>query len=248
MDNNQNNFYGQSEPIKFTKNIFDAIRDPLFLVICILTSVIVALSFDIIYLLLMIGMWMIFASTKNGSSPLPGAKLCAGTLKALYIINWIAIPIMFVGGAIMFIFSPFVLGVLKSEFGQRLIGRFVDLSDLYEELYQLTDLGIAIESLEIIMIIGIGVSLMISAIATLLFNIFFHKKLFIFAESLRNSISMPDAPILYANAIKTWTFVFAIINGIGLLGALLTSTFLLSAATTANFIILHIWIKNYFAY
>lgn len=247
MDNNQNNFYGQAEPIKFTKNIFDAIRDPLFLVICILTSVIVALSFDLIYLLLMIGMWMIFAAVKNGNSPLPGAKLCAGTLKALYILCWVAIPFMFVGGATLFIFSPILIAMFESALDNGL-GHIIDLESFFEELEQFSDLGISDESLWVIMIIGAGVALMIAAIVLLLFNIFFYKKLYVFAESLRDNISDPTQPILHANTVKTWMLVFAIISGISALGFVFTDQFLLSGTTTANYILLYIWVKKNFAY
>ena len=110
MDNNQNNFEQNNFEQQFTepvvtlepeeKKSVSAAKDPLFLVMCILLSVATVFSFGIIELLVVIGMWMAYASAQTDASLLSGAKLCAGSVKALYIITWVLIGSYFLLGFI----------------------------------------------------------------------------------------------------------------------------------------------------
>lgn len=83
-----------------------AFTQPLFLVICILLtvatvlsafkftigsgSVNVGVSFNIIWLLLTIGAWIIYGKAKKGTSPLAGMKLVSGVVKVYYILKYVA--------------------------------------------------------------------------------------------------------------------------------------------------------------
>lgn len=88
-----------------------AFTQPIFLVICILLtvatvlsafkftigsgSVNVGVSFNIIWLLLTIGAWIIYGKAKKGTSPLAGMKLVSGVVKVYYILKYVAYGFIF---------------------------------------------------------------------------------------------------------------------------------------------------------
>lgn len=250
MDNNgQQNFY--SEPIDFEKPqkpSLKALEDPLFLALCILTTISSAISFDVFSILITIGMWMAYVNIQNAKSPLSGAKLVAGTLKALYIFNWVCVPIFFLIGAFCFIFSG-VIG--RSEGVMILFDKYVLAEINVTEYFLETGILDSFEDISKLITVAsvvMGIALMFAAIVLILLNIFFFCKLYKFAASVRDSMTSEHDEILYADTVKTWLLVLAILNGISLPSAILSfSDVLPIGITVAVYAVAYVWIKKHFS-
>lgn len=95
------------------KKIEKALSSPLFLAIAILETVAFAMGcaindFNIISLLLCIGVWIVYGVSKSGklSEKQSGIKMISGTVKASYIITWVCIGFIVVGAVILMAAGP----------------------------------------------------------------------------------------------------------------------------------------------
>ena len=248
MDNNQNNFEQNfTEPVvplePEVKKPLLAVQDPLFLVMCVLISVSIAFSFNIFNLLLVIGMWIAFANAKSNGSILSGAKLCAGTMKANYIVWWVVIGMIYLLGVIVILLALVApLGFTNTYF----IDSFLEIDGVGEAFESLVLSGLAYEVLYVMLLVISGITLLILATIFLFLNIFFNKNVYKFAYSLRDNISS-GAPIVKAKTVSAWLMVLAIIQGLGVFGTLFDFESVAAVGTMlATYIIAYIWIKKYF--
>ena len=256
MDNNQNNFEQNNFEQQFTepvvtlepeeKKSVSAAKDPLFLVMCILLSVATVFSFGIIELLVVIGMWIAYANAQSGKSLLSGAKLCAGSVKALYSITWVLIGSYFLLGFISLLLALTPTPALIDNF-ERII---YELLDEYEELrpffYRIFESGLELAIIILTFLLLGGIALIISAIILIFINIFFNKNLCKLAYSIRDNLAS-GAPVVKANTVAIWLIVLAVFQGIGILSSITDfGAFVSSGATLALYIITYIWIKKYF--
>ena len=102
------------------KKIERALCSPLFLTIAILETVALVAgffmnSFDIISILICIGIWIAYSAAKSGklSEKQTGIKLISGSVKAEYIITWVCIGFIVVGAVINMAAGPRFLHFLS---------------------------------------------------------------------------------------------------------------------------------------
>ena len=227
--------------------IVTAIKDPLFLTMCILISVSVALSFSVIPLLVMIAMWIAYSKARSGQSLESPAKLCTGALKASYIINWVGMGIILVCGVILCILAI----VMPSG-----IDMSTELGDSAHEIIKLLrmygEFDVAVEDIAnsdfLKVFFGIfGISFLIAGIMISIINKFYHIPLYKMGVSLRESLSR-DVEIVYAKRISTWIIVIAVFNAISAFGDLSDFKAIMpTGVMVALYIITHIWLKKYFS-
>ena len=167
--------------------IVTAIKDPLFLTMCILLSVSVVLSFSLIPLLIMIAMWIAYSKALSGQSLESPAKLCAGAFKASYIINWVSMGFILVSGAILCVAAIVIpldvdLGAESEELFKTLVEIIntygdvtVTVEDISSGYFMKTFFGI------------LGVSFLFAGIMISLINKFYHIPLYKMAVSLKES-------------------------------------------------------------
>lgn len=225
-----------------------AIKDSLFLAMCIVMTVSVALAFDVITLLYTIGMWICYASAKKEQSILSGVSLCAGTSKASYIISWVLAIILAVMGVIMI-----VCAVPLSAFGAEAVE---DLRVSYEEFNEIfmvflepliTTSEISVSAFILILFIAGGIAAIISAAISAIIVVLFAKKLVAFLYSVKGNIES-DAPIVNAGTIRIWILILGIFEGISALSAMAGdfTTGLGGLASCAAFIIGYQLMKKHF--
>lgn len=70
-----------------------AFKDPLFLIMCILTTVCV-LSFNVITLLFAIFMWLVFAKARSNSCDVDNMRRISGTAYAMVVLNWVLVGLL----------------------------------------------------------------------------------------------------------------------------------------------------------
>ena len=248
MDNNQNNFEQTfTEPVvplePEVKKPLLAVKDSLFLTMCVLLSISVAFSFHLINLLLVIGMWIAFASAKSESSILSGAKFCAGTLKANYIIWWVLIGIFYFVGALIVLLTLVAPLTFTNIY---FIDSFLEMEGVSEAFESFALAGIAYEFLLMMMLLFFGIFFIVMATIFVFVNAFFHKNVCKLAYSIRDNLTS-SAPIVKAKTVSAWIIVFSVFQGISLLGTLLDfKSLAVSGTMLATYIIAYIWIKKYF--
>lgn len=75
------------------KTCIAAFKDPLFLIMCILTTVCV-LSFNVITLLFAIFMWLVFAKARSNSCDVDNMRRISGTAYAMVVLNWVCVGLL----------------------------------------------------------------------------------------------------------------------------------------------------------
>ena len=265
MDNNQNDFNQTNteqenntqaefeqpatepvvtlEPEPIIKKPILAVKDNLFLVMCILISVATVFSFELIELLLAIGMWIAYANVKSDKSLVSPAKLCATAMKVGYILTWVVSVIALVCGIILLVSSVALPAIFAEAGALDVIYESEELGLIFDEF---ATMGIAQELLILMAFIFLSVFLIVLCVVMILLNIFFIKNAYKFAESVRDNIEY-DGPILKAKTVSTWVLVLAIFQGVSALGSIGNfSAFVSTGATVALFIITYMWLKKYF--
>ncbi|MBE6542920.1 MAG: hypothetical protein E7675_00825 [Ruminococcaceae bacterium] len=207
MDNNQNfeavETVNSSEKVSVNKAwsmVMTALKDKLFLVICILTSVSFGLgllgeSMDVIQLLFMIFLWMVFSNVKKGIVDTKSLRRVSGTVYATYIITYVAcVALMAAGG---------LLGIMLLAFGDVFSEQLVTV-DGAEWLIELLSGALAYA------VVG---ALVAFALAGLLINIFGFKKIHTFAKSVYMGVDNSTTDFVKnAHGAKTWLWVFGVIT------------------------------------
>ena len=256
MDNNQN--YTQ-EPINMNPqgiSPFNSLKDPLFLTLCILITVLTALSFNVITLLLTIGMWMAYVSASKNESPISGVKLCSIAVKIDYILTWVASGLLALFGFLFVALSGAMAdGIYEILTDSTLADIFESFGaeEALEEFFETLDeimfeTGMGLDSFLQILSITLGIGLIIAAIVCVIMNLVYTRNIVKFTTSLKNNLET-RAPIVKANTVKVWMLVLAILNGISTLGSISSAGMLgllTSAANLAMFIIAYILMKKYF--
>ncbi len=219
-----------------------ALKNPLFLVLCILFTVSCGLSiigggFSVIHILLAIFFWIIFAETKKGLINIKNLKTVSGIVYAQYAINNVAAIILMVCGAIVSVSMALVMFVpnlsgLLSQITDELDKIFVDLSIKFTGA-----LGIVL-----------GLLVILSGFVWLVLNNLSTKKIHRFTKSIYKCALDGDAQFSKPNAAKNWLIVFGVCMVLYAIATIVGNVFLgvsllFEAAST---IIAAIMIDKYF--
>ncbi len=187
-----------------------AIKDGLFLVMCILMTVSCVLGFSpggipVLNILFTIFMWLSYSQTRKGMLDSTYLRLLSGTTFASYVINYV------LAGCIALTGIGFSL--ISSVIAQT--------PDLLEELKLSLDVEYPTISEFVINLIknsgGIiaGIFIVIAALVVVL-NIFCYGKIHKFAKSVYQSIDMNTIGFQNVTLAKVWLYI---IGGLGILSA-----------------------------
>ena len=256
-------------------------RDQLFLVIAILMSVAclagsftinasngtVHLSFGIITILFVIGLWLIYAqSRRDDPSFISGLSFTSGVIKAYKIVIWVVIVALLVAAILCFIAGPALMrsfsfdgiefifgGDITSELPQDVIDEIPDLinQDKFAHFSSF-------------LFVGLGVIMIVADVVLLIMNLCYIKRLHIFTKSLCDSAKTGIYDVKNAVPSKNWLIVGAVFSIIGAVGSIGLSgsaseiagiristggsalNFVASACSAAAAIIASIMIKRHF--
>ncbi len=168
--------------------VLSLFKDKLFLVLCILYSIMTAMNLSIIGVLITVFMWLCFANAKKNIVNVDHMRCLSGTLFARYILNYAVAGLLVI-----------LSGLLSVLFG--LIGY---TSAPYEE-----ETGIAIG---ILIAIVLAFYLSMAAIVAVI-NYLCYRKFHILAKTLYKGVAVGDlSGVTFAKNVIRWLWANAIIT------------------------------------
>lgn len=223
-------------------SVLAALKDNLFLVICILMSASCVLSLaasnlPLITILTTIFLWLTYAQSRKDIADAKHLRCVSGTVFAQYVITYVVVGLLLVVGALCA--TVFTFFAYDSEIMDALLGSFMEIDGSYAAYLG----AIASISGGVIMIICVFAAALVA-----LMNIFSIRYIHRFAKSVYQSIETGVLDLKYANATQIWLFIFGAFNGIGTLISLSTdlTASLSSAAGCATCILAGLLIRKYF--
>lgn len=230
------------QPNPAAQKILGALKDALFLVICILMSAscLLSLSADnvpLIEILLTVFLWLTYAQGCKGNADAKHLRCISGAVYANYVITYVAAGLVLVLGLIfaaafgMFLKDPAFLETLKLELN---IGNYTDISPLPATFPSGLIIFLSVLAAGIIVVI----------------NIFSLRYIHRFAQSVYRSIEAGVLALKHAAAAKVLMFIYAGFSAVSCLTNLTTNQtqlFLSDAADAATCIIAGLLIHKYFS-
>ncbi len=228
-------------------SLLDALKHPLFLVLCILITggcglAIINKELSVISILLTIFFWLTYASAAKGMVSQKHLRCISGTIFASYVVNFVIFGAIAFVGIMMAIVLPLV-GTGSW------IASFVEIETELQELHEVFAGGIAGMTFLSITAIVLLIVCLIVAVVGIVLNILGFRKIHKFAQSVYlNAYS--ENPIFYKPSVVCgWLIVFSVFFGLSALSNLEESFlwFLEEGAYCAACIVGHIWIRKYFS-
>ena len=230
-------------------------REPLFLVITILMTVsaVVSLftgvnfgdnSYEIVLtavipVLFAVALWLIFAEFRT-DKPLyktTGLAIASGTVKAMFILIWIAVGIVAVVMVLMIVFGSLLVNYLPYPFIQDLPDIFNDLPGGLGVAYPVsggipapsipmpTNPGYNAQALSTGMILMICIGGLIVIALLIVVNLCFYRKLHRFTKSLCVSLKNDYLQVECVRPVKAWLIVIAVFSFIAAVNAIRLTPF-----------------------
>jgi hypothetical protein len=199
----------------FAFKILPALRDPLFLVVCILLSVTCLMSLmvgsvPLINILITVFLWLTYAQANKDIADANHLRCVSGAVYAQYVISYVVAVLVLVMGVI--------LSVALNAVGGSMPGLW---DEVLGELAQEETFAIVMAMLPSVSGAVIIVLCAIVTIAVIVFNIFTMRYLHRFAKSVYRSIEQGTCALECVNAAKIVLFIlggFAVISGLSSLG------------------------------
>ena len=221
----------------------------LMLVIAILITVSVGLgifagSYNILGILITIGLWMAYASAKSEDSRMnpTGLKIISGTLKATVIIFHVLAGLLFVLGIICLAARDYLLYnfvTFGDLFATGITGSIADMDGL---MYLLGN--IAGDTLFTIL----AVVIFVAAICIEIENIFFMRNAHKLAKSLCLSADTGVMNIAKSSTVRIWMLVLGILECIGVISVIASgggfADIVSTACGAALYIVGSVWINR----
>ncbi len=230
-------------------------REPLFLVITILMTVsaVVSLftgvnfgdnSYEIILtavipVLFAVALWLIFAEFRT-DKPLyktTGLAIASGTVKAMFILIWVAVGLVAVVMVLMIVFGSLLVNYLPYPFIQDLPDIFNDLPGGLGVAYPVsggipapnipmpTNPGYNAQALSTGMILVICIGGLIAIALLIVVNLCFYRKLHRFTKSLCVSLKNDYLQVECIRPVKAWLVVIAVFSFIAAVNAIRLTPF-----------------------
>ena len=193
------------------QKVLKALQNPLFFVLCILTSVSCAAQLiesgpNVISILFTIYLWLVYAKSRKGIADVSHLRAVSGTVYAQYIVvNVVAIFLIVVGGI-----CGLAFGALMSD--PSFLSELTDL--IPSEAAFASDLLASASGVILFVVFALLGGLM------LVFNWFSYRRIHRFAKSVYKGVESGTLALDHAKSTCTWLYVLGIFSGISLLGNL----------------------------
>ena len=207
-------------------------KDKLFLPICILLSVAALInfpSFNILTILIAIGTWILYAAVRSNKNPFStcGIKMISGTVKAQFILLWVAVAFLLILAIILLAIAPGIQSSIDPN-GDSLFDAFPDYITIDQETQNAVNQfiseflpGMSIAQVFELFLFIAGIILAFAAIVLTLINLVFTRPLRAFLVSFGQNAPM-GLPIARANYVRICLMVFAILQFISSASSLLS--------------------------
>ena len=185
--------------------IIAALRDPLFLIICILWSVATAIStlnagfFNVTSVLLTVFLWIVYAKAKRGETPQSALRCISGVVYAQYIVNFVLAGLVCLLGILLMV----VFTVLRAE-GMSLSDFNMFIWEYLPE--EFWSMGASIATAFFVVI---GITLIVAAAGIVVINLLGFRRIHRFAKSVYEN-AYDDVSLPGAKAAHIWLLVFGI--------------------------------------
>lgn len=210
--------------------VMNALKDNLFLVLCILVSASCVLSIaagnlPLINILITVFLWLTYADAQKGFANEKHLRNISGTVYASYVITNVACGILIACGVL--------LGAI--------VGLFANTPEFISELeaalseYDLSEFGINMADIPqgFGLIMGLIIAFVFIAVAVivLIFNILGMKKIHRFAKSVYQGIMYQNPNFENPRATKNWLLFFGICSAISAVSSLTGGSFTAALST-----------------
>ena len=217
-----------------------ALKDKLFLLICILVSAscILSLAADSVPLLGILAtvfLWLIFAKSRSDMVDVSNLRCVSGTIYAQYVItNVVGILFVVIGGLCLVLFDelvsiPGIVNAITAEIGS--------------DLLPITELtGTIFGTVFAFVFILLGA-------LVLVLNIFSMRYIHRFAKSLYQSVQRGVLQLKYIKAAQVWLFIFGGFSGFSVLTSLFSGELLIiltNGVSCALYITAGLLVRNHF--
>lgn len=200
----------------FSARILSALKDPLFLVVCILLSVsclmsLAAGSVPLINILITVFLWLTYANAQKDVADAEHLRCVSGAVYAQYVINYVVAGLFLVMGVIFAIAFNIVIHSMNG-FWESLLREVADA----ETVATLMSILPSVSGIAILVVCAFAAALVI------LLNIFVMRYLHRFAQSVYRSIQQGENALKYTNIAMILLFILGGLEAIGCLPALVT--------------------------
>lgn len=226
----------------FAFKILPALRDPLFLVVCILLSVtclmsLTAGSVPLIDILITVFLWLTYAQANKDIADANHLRCVSGAVYAQYVISYVVAVLVLVVGVIV--------SVALGAMGGSMAGVW---DEVLGELAQEEAFALVMAILPSVSGAVIIALCALVTVAVIVFNIFTMRYLHRFAKSVYRSIEQGTGALEHVNAAKIVLFIlggFAIVSGLSSLVDGQFAGFLSNAASGGCSIIAGLLVRKY---
>lgn len=203
----------------FAARILPALKDPLFLVVCILLSVSCLMSLSagsvpLIDILITVFLWLTYAQARKDVADAEHLRCVSGALYAQYVITYIAAGLVVVMGVIFAIAFNIVTSSMDG-FWEALLGELADAETVASLMAILPTVSGAVILVLCVLVSGVIIVL----------NIFTMRYLHRFAKSVYRSIEQGVYALQYANAAKILLFILGGLAAVSCLSDLASNEF-----------------------
>ena len=222
--------------------VLPALKDSLFLVICILMSVVCLTSLSlgnlpVLEILATVFLWLTYAQASKNVTDAKHLRCISGTVYAQYVITYVAAGLLFVVGIVIAV--AFSLVMQDPEIAGSIQSVFLELDDTAAVLASLLLAGSGV----IVMVV-----FAVCAGLAILVNIFMIRYIHRFIKSVYTSVDRNDLQLKHVTAAKVCLFIIGGCSGISALSALPSMTAVLyNAATCATCILAGLLIRKHFS-
>lgn len=244
----------QNTGSKIVANIPAFLKDNLFLVICILSTVGTITSMlqgnlPILSILMTVFLWLTYATVlKNDATFANHMRSISGTIFAQYVIHWVMCGLIALSALVVFALIGFIgtnPNLINELFSliENLFTDFAYANELNSIISSLIAWGIA----HVLTIAAI--TLLLVAVGYAMLNIFGIRSIHKFAQSLYLCETEQTNQLVKTESAMNWLLVFGILKGISALTVISVHSmlaFLAKGSIAAAYILAYILLKRYF--
>ena len=213
--------------------ILQALKDKLFLAICILVSATAALqllanSGPVLQILLTIFLWLVYAKAQKNEFDAKHLRCVSGTVYAAYVIDYVLAGVFaFLGVVFAIVFGA---AASNSEIIEEFLSALSDSPELYGIMHEIVSTEELLSIAGTVFLVGF----MVFAVLMVVFNIFSLGRIHKLAKSVYQSGGTERSALKHVKAAKNWLIVLAVFAILGGLGNLDGATFFSGLASLTD--------------
>ena len=239
---NQTDFTYEAPAPQPEHKIVTALKDKLYLIICILASVCCGLSvisggLPAVRIFLTVYLWIGYTQAKNNTLNPNHIRNISGTVYASYILNNVLGVFIIIGGLG---FSVGMSYIMSNEEMLNLFYKELEIASGSEAVSFFSKYLASFAGL-------IGIIMTVIGIVLIVINIVGRKTIHKFVKSLYLNMGMPTEQIQKASKAHVWLIVFGVLNAVSALSTNNPLLLLAELSFAAALIITSILIKKYFS-